>query len=138
MTPTRAYRGKGGNSCVRPVVMGVVISIVATLIMVCIISLVFSVIECIAENAVAPLSIIAVGIGCFIGGYICAVSAGKNGLVLGAIIGAAVFFIIMIIGCLESDFKFGITALIKFAIMVLAGCCGGYLGVRSRYCRKRR
>ncbi len=138
MSLSRSCREKRGISCVRPIVVGVLVSVVATLILVCIVSLVFSFIECIAKNAVAPLSIVAVAVGCFLGAYICAMSVGKKGLIFGAIIGAAVFLIIMIIGCFGSDFEFGVIAFIKFVIMVAAGCCGGYLGKNGRCSRKHR
>lgn len=136
MASARVYRGKGRVSCTRPIIIGIAVSIAVTLILICATSLIFSMIECIAKNAVAPLSVAAAAIGCFVGGYICASTIGKNGLVFGAVIGATLFFIILIIGCFESNFKFGIAAFAKFMIMIISGCCGGHLGTNGRYCRK--
>ncbi len=123
-------------TCVRPVALGVAVSIGVILIIICLTSALFSLLECIINVAVVPVTFLALILGCFIGGYFCAQKIGKRGLICGAVIGAAVSLIIFIAGCFASDFAIGESAILKFALMILSGCCGGYLGGNGRYGRK--
>ncbi len=138
MSSLRSARSRGCTSFIRPIAVGVVITIGITLVMVCIVSIVFSLLECVVKNAIDPISLASVALGCFVGSYICARSVGEKGVLAGAVIGIIIFLLILIISCFESDFKIKGIVIYKFIILIISGCCGGYLGRNGRYCGRRK
>ena len=131
-------REKGREKQIRPICIGLVTAAVVSIVLVCVTSAVFSVIEVIAKKAVAPLSLIALAIGCFVGAFICAAMTGRRGLVMGAIIGAALFALLVILSFFDDEIKFSAQAVIKACVLIFTGCCGGYLGMSRRYGKKGR
>ncbi len=137
MSSMRMNKYKNSHAAiVKPIGAGVVIAIAITLIIICIISIISSIIESIAKNAIGPLSLAAMIIGCFAGAYFCSRTNGKKGIIIGAIIGVLFFLIIFIFSCFSSGISLGDTAVIKFTILLISGCCGGYLGSNGRCGRK--
>ncbi len=137
MSSYRVSRERNG-SCIRHAAVGVAVSVVLILLVIGAASLIFSLIESIARFAVTPIAFAALALGCFAGGYTYGVSDGRNGVVCGAIIGAAVAFLVIITGFFDEGFHLGSIAFIKIAVMILSGCCGGYIGSNRRCCRKSR
>lgn len=125
-------------SCVRPIVVGIAVTVVSILLIIGIASLIFSIIESIARGAIVPVAFAALAFGCFAGGYTCAVSVGKGGVICGAVIGIAAALLVIIAGCFGDGFNIGKMAFAKFAVMVASGCCGGYIGMNRRCCRRGR
>jgi len=120
----------------RPAAAGLILSCGVTAGLIAAFSLMFVIIESIAESAIVPLALLSAALGCFAGAYLCASMARGQGVVLGLIIGLAMFLIICLIGLIGSDGLFGAETVIKLVLLLAAGCAGGYLG--NRYGRKRR
>lgn len=129
---------KRGAEQIRAVCVGIIAAAVVSIVMVSVISAVFYALEVIAKKAVAPLSLLAIAAGCFVGAFICAAIAGRRGLVMGALIGAALFLLLVLISFFDEEIKFSAQSLIKAGVLIFTGCCGGYLGVSGRYGQKRR
>lgn len=119
-----------GDLC-RPVGIGLLAAIATMVIIIAAFSLFFVIIESIAQSAIVPMSLLAAGLGCFIGAYICTAFTKCRGILFGAIVGCAVFVIIWLIGLLGGQF-FGSRTVIKFLLLIICGCTGGYLGCNSR------
>ena len=112
MSSYRYPRDKKASS-IRHVAVGIVVSIVSILLIIGAASLVFTLIESIARNAIAPIAFAALAFGCFVGGYTYGLAEGKNGIICGAIIGAAAAFLIIISGCFGDGLHIGRMAFIK-------------------------
>jgi len=131
----RYKKGRGvpdgiGELC-RPVGVGLLAAVATMVIIIAAFSLFFVIIESIAQSAIVPMSLLAAGLGCFIGSFICTSFTRCRGVLFGAVIGFAVFVIIWLIGLLGGEF-FGSRTVIKFVLLLLCGCFGGYLGCNSK------
>ncbi|MBQ9993345.1 MAG: TIGR04086 family membrane protein [Clostridia bacterium] len=112
----------------RPLLVGILAAFAVTLALVAVFSLFFLIIEKVADSAIMPLALLSAAVGCFVGAYCCAMLTRKNGFMLGAIIGMAVFLIVWLIGMFCSDSIFGTNNAIKVILLTGVGGIGGYLG----------
>ena len=78
------------------------------------------------------LSIAALALGAYFGGYICAKKYRKNGLIRGAACGLLVFIAVMIIGSLFAGSVISISSSTKLLIVIVTGAVGGAIGVNSK------
>ena len=79
----------------------------------------------------SPLSGVALGAGCFFGGFIHSRLHVKNGLVCGLIISCAIYLIIALVSLIGGSNIFSLNALIHLMIVVLSSAIGGILGVNT-------
>lgn len=80
-------------------------------------------------TAAAPLAMIAVGAGSFCGGWSAAFFQKQKGLACGTCQGI-LFAALLLVLSLPSDAFMENAALLRFAVCVLCGSIGGFLGVR--------
>lgn len=78
------------------------------------------------------LSIAALALGAYFGGFICAKKYRKNGLLRGAACGLLVFIAVMIIGSLFAGSVINISSTAKLLIVIVTGAVGGAIGVNSK------
>ncbi len=128
----RYSRSCGGrNPAIRiakPFLIGLTAALVVAMAFVMIFALVFVVMKSIVSSAVIPLSVVALMLGCFAGGYICGSISRERGLFYGLAIGLAVFVGAWIIGIAMDEDAFSLLVAVKLVLLLLAGGCGGWLG----------
>ena len=73
--------------------------------------------------------------GSFLSGYLAARRIRERGLIVGAVCGLIVFFV-LIMGAFLNRFDVGLTALIKMIISIVSGAIGGVIGVNAKSRRK--
>lgn len=78
------------------------------------------------------LSIAALALGSYFGGYICAKKYRKNGLFRGAACGFIIFVAVMIIGSVFAGSVISLTSSTKLLLVIAAGAVGGAIGVNSK------
>ena len=111
---------------------------VCALIAILITALIFIVISFIMTKIDVPksitqvLSIAALALGSYFGGYICAKKYRKNGLLRGAACGFIIFIAVMIIGSVFAGSVISITSSTKLLLVIAAGAVGGAIGVNSK------
>lgn len=81
------------------------------------------------------LSVSALGIGSYFGGFICAKKYRRNGLIRGAVCGFSIFVIVLIIGSVFAGSILEFSASTKLMLVIITGAIGGAVGVNSK--RKR-
>lgn len=113
------------------VVVSALIAIIITVFIFLIISFVMTKID-IPKNITQVLSIAALALGAYFGGYICAKKYRKNGLLRGVVCGFIVFIIVMIIGSLFAGSVIDLSSSSKLLIVIVTGGIGGAIGVNSK------
>lgn len=83
-------------------------------------------------SALAPLAVIAVGIGCFLAGLVAALVAKERGLLLGAMCGTLTYLLLLLVGLFRFGGVAGGYALIKWAVLTVCGAGGGLVGVNRK------
>lgn len=86
----------------------------------------------IPKNITQVISIAALAVGAYFGGYICAKKYRKNGLLRGAACGFLVFLTVMIAGSLFAGSMLSISSTTKLLIVIATGAVGGAIGVNSK------
>lgn len=105
------------------------VSIASSMLMLCLASLLF-VIADIQFNALPTVSLFALVLGAFLGGFQAAKNAGERGLVTGLIVGAAVFLFYLLIGLFVEPVS--ATLFSKGTAILFGAALGGVLGVNKR------
>ncbi|MBO5358742.1 MAG: TIGR04086 family membrane protein [Clostridia bacterium] len=75
---------------------------------------------------------ISLGLGCFLASLYAAGRVGKNGLLIGAIVGGATFLIVTLAGLMGSKEIFSLNTFFRLIILMLLSLIGGVLGVNSK------
>ena len=78
------------------------------------------------------LAIAAMACGAFVSGFFSAKMIGSRGMVVGAISGAILAVLFVVIGLCLFPASFGILTMIKVIIMIFLALCGGIFGVNSK------
>lgn len=120
---------------VRPVAVSVLIGTVFCALVLLLMSVLMSV-QNIPQFAVGPMASFAFAAGGLVAGFCCARILRENGLVHGAVCGAALTVIVLLAGLALGDNGFGIPALFKIAFVMLSAMLGGVLGVNSKRRKK--
>ena len=138
---TYAGRGCCGNPVLKigkPFLAGLIAALAVSMLFVMTFALVFVVMKSIVTSAIIPLSVVALMLGCFAGGWVCGSISRNRGLFYGLAIGLTVFVGAWIIGIAMGEDTFSLTVAVKLVLLLLAGGCGGWLGSnRVRPRRKR-
>ncbi|MBO5089366.1 MAG: TIGR04086 family membrane protein [Clostridia bacterium] len=74
---------------------------------------------------------ISLGLGCFLASLYAAGKVGKNGLLIGAIVGGATFIIVTLAGLMGSKEIFTLNTLFRLIILMLLSFIGGVIGVNK-------
>lgn len=123
------------NLMTMPVLKGTVIGLIVTFIIIFICAFIFTLRD-ISESAATPMSGCAVGIGALIGGFVASKSHKKQGLMIGAATGVALFLIMLLVSLFVSKGGFTVATPIRLLISVTAAAIGGILGVNMGKKRK--
>ena len=86
----------------------------------------------VSDELTSVMSSLAICIGAYTGGYIASKRRRRNGLVLGALTGLIIFFIIFFAGIFfaKSSISFGFVS--KLIMTVICAAVGGIIGVNSK------
>lgn len=114
---------------------GVLTGTVISVLIVALMSFIFVKIGTVPDTAAVPCALAALCIGAFLGGYICAKTAGSFGMMMGALSGFFLFVILLAAGCAAGS-EPGIVSLLRLAAAVLCGALGGIAGVNKKKRRK--
>ena len=74
-------------------------------------------------------------LGSFLSGYLAARRIRERGMLVGALCGLIIFFLLMLASFM-SRFDVGLAALIKLVISLVSGAIGGIIGVNAKLKRK--
>ncbi len=107
------------------------IAILITVLIFIVISFIMTKID-VPKNITQVLSIAALALGSYFGGYICAKKYRKNGLLRGAACGFIIFVAVMIIGSVFAGSVISLTSSTKLLLVIAAGAVGGAIGVNSK------
>ncbi|NLZ46303.1 MAG: TIGR04086 family membrane protein [Clostridiales bacterium] len=81
---------------------------------------------------VTVMSTIALGIGAYSGGFVCAKKRRKNGMFMGLVTGAIIFFLIFILSVIVVRTAINFTFATKLILAIVCGAIGGVVGVNSK------
>ena len=115
----------------RPVLVGLCVGVLTGTLLLLMMALLVRSVD-VPRVAITPMAIAAAGAGAFAAGLAAALTAKKNGLVLGLVCGLVLFFVLLLAGIAHATGVSGSLAVIKLAVLTLAGALGGVLGVNRR------
>ncbi len=115
----------------RPLLVGLCVGVLCCTLLLLLMALLIRSVD-VPRAAITPLAVTAAAVGAFLAGLTAALTARKNGLLLGALCGLALFLLVLIAGAARSAGVSGSYALVKAAVLTVAGAIGGVLGVNRR------
>ncbi len=119
------------GSRVRPVLVGVGVGLLVCFGLLMLMAMLVQAVD-VPRTAILPLAIAAAAVGAFVAGLVAAAMARRHGLLMGVVCGLVLFLLILLAGVSRYAGVGGTTALLKLAVLVLAGGVGGVLGVNLR------
>ena len=119
----------------KPLILGVIVSIISSLIIVAIFAIAATNIA-VSDDAILVMAITSMAIGAFIGGIVSAKLYNEKGFLIGALNGAAFFLITTIISIAINPEALTLISIIKLLVFTLASMIGGVIGVNVTRKRK--
>lgn len=116
---------------IRPLAVGLAVGVICTVVLLLLMAALIRSVD-IPHMAVTPMAVAAAGIGAFTAGLTAAAVAGQRGLICGLLCGVILFLIILLAGFIRYAGVSGGFAMIKLAVLTVAGGLGGILGVGRR------
>lgn len=123
------------NQMAKPLILGVIVSIISSLIIVAIFAIAATNIA-VSDDAILVMAITSMAIGAFIGGIVSAKLYNEKGFLIGALNGAAFFLITTIISIAINPEALTLISIIKLLVFTLASMIGGVIGVNVTRKRK--
>lgn len=123
------------ETSLKPLISGLIIGLIVTIMLFILFALAMS-FYILPTNSANIVSSISIAIGVFSGGFSAAKKLGKNGLIIGALCGIALFLLFTIIGMAAFGTAPGTSTLIRLLIFVTSGAIGGIIGVGNADKRK--
>ena len=123
------------NQMAKPLILGVIVSIISSLIIVAIFAIAATNIA-VSDDAILVMAITSMAIGAFIGGIVSAKLYNEKGFLIGALNGAAFFLITTIISIAINPEALTMISIIKLLVFTLASMIGGVIGVNITRKRK--
>ena len=123
------------NQIAKPLILGVIVSIISSLIIVAIFAIAATNIA-VSDDAILVMAITSMAIGAFIGGIVSAKLYNEKGFLIGALNGAAFFLITTIISIAINPEALTMISIIKLLVFTLASMIGGVIGVNITRKRK--
>lgn len=120
-----------GRIPVKPVMIGVAVSIAVTLLLMCLICLIMTFSSVIPYQLLPYVLLIADAGGVFCGAYVCAALNKSKGLILGLVCGFILFIILFIAG-LSTGGTISLVTLLRFIVLMVFGTLGGIKGVNKK------
>ncbi len=126
-TPTNSISSSGLFTSFSSSIVGIILILLCLIIF----SYVMTKID-VSDELTSVMSSLAICIGAYTGGYIASKRRRRNGLVLGALTGLIIFFIIFFAGIFfaKSSISFGFVS--KLIMTVICAAVGGIIGVNSK------
>ena len=115
----------------RPLLVSLCVGVLCTALLLLAAALLIHSVD-IPRATVTPLAYAAAGVGAFAAGLTAALLAKRNGLMLGAVCGLALYLLILVAGCMSTESAVGTPAWIKPVLLTVAGAIGGVLGVNRK------
>jgi|GEM_PF-1535854 len=128
---TRESHTSAFTALIRPLLIGTAVGVVVSVLVLMLMALLVQSVD-VPRAAVLPLAMSAGAVGAFMGGLTTALTAGRRGLMMGALCGLVLFFLILLAGFVRFTGVSGTTAVLKAVVLVVAGGIGGLLGVLRR------
>ena len=117
--------------CIKPTILGCTIGICINLILLSLCSFLFSKNGNFPLAIVTPITICIVIIGSFFGGYFCAKTSKKDGMLYGLSSGFLIFIIIFFSEFIFINQSISTMVLVKLFSILLSGAIGGIIGVNK-------
>lgn len=114
-----------------PVLFGTAAGLLGTTVILTLFALVLT-LQDIPQGAILPLVIVSVGIGTFLGGYLCARIAGKKGLLYGFLTGLLYYLILTGLSLAIMHFSLDASQAMKLGAALIASSFGGIIGVNGK------
>ncbi len=86
----------------------------------------------ISKSVTQLISVAALALGTYFGGFICAKKYRKNGLIRGAVCGFSIFLIVTLLGSIFAGSLLSFSASSKLMLVIITGAIGGAVGVNSK------
>ena len=115
----------------RPALVGIAVGLISCIGLLMLAALAVQAVD-VPRSAILPIAIAAAAVGAVLAGLTAAAIAKQAGLLLGAACGLTLFLLILLAGFARYAGVSGGNALLKLAVLVLAGGVGGVLGVNMR------
>ncbi|MBO5105569.1 MAG: TIGR04086 family membrane protein [Clostridia bacterium] len=134
-------KGKFGNNptsietSVKPLIRGLIIGLVITSMLFILFALAMS-FYILPTNSATIVASLSIAVGAFFGGYFAAKKLAKNGLIIGALCGFAMFLLFTLIGIAAFGTAPSTSTLIRLLIFMTSGAIGGIIGVGNADKRK--
>ena len=116
----------------RPLLIGTAVGVIACIAVLMLMAALVQTVD-IPRAAVLPLAMAAGAVGAFAAGLTAALVARQRGLLLGAACGFTLFLLVLAAGFVRYTGVSGGTALLKAAVLTVAGALGGVLGVNRKH-----
>ncbi len=84
------------------------------------------------QTFVSPLALVALVVGCFVGGVVAARCAGQNGWLMGLSCGGVLFLLLLFGSGFAMLRSTAMHPLLKLAIMLLSAAVGGIVGINLK------
>lgn len=117
---------------IKALILGVVSSVAMISVLLCIVTVILLVSSLLPYEYLSYIMLAIDAIGAFFGGYVAARISKKQGLVLGALNGAIVFFALTVAGFCVSNDTLTIITLLKAVLIILLSAIGGVRGVNTK------
>lgn len=127
-------KGKFGNNptsietSVKPLIRGLIIGLVITSMLFILFALAMS-FYILPTNSATIVASLSIAVGAFFSGYFAAKKLAKNGLIIGALCGFAMFLLFTLIGIAAFGTAPSTSTLIRLLIFMTSGAIGGIIGV---------
>ena len=124
-----------GAALVKPVVIGLIVSLGVTMLLLLLFAVILTKYDA-SPFFITILSMTALSLGALAGGIVASKIFKKKGILMGAILGCALFLIVTIISTIVNFTGLTYQSLIKLGLCVLLSCVGGIIGVNTGNKRK--
>lgn len=132
MKAVKTTIGNSGISLyIKALIMGVLSMFALTIVMMCIVSFLLLISGTLPLGILEWITLVIGSFGSLIGGYVSARITKMNGMIIGSIVGATTFVIILIAGIISGD-TISYILLLKLIMFVICGALGGIKGVNKK------
>lgn len=122
-------------SVAKPVFFSAALGLAITAIVLVLFSLGLSLWD-VPQGLIVPLSLVAMAIGVFAGGFLAAVKLRKKGLLTGCLTGALFYLVLTVVSLALNGLQLDSSQFVKLALALLAGSVGGAVGMNRLGKRK--
>jgi putative membrane protein (TIGR04086 family) len=130
-TRTQTAENQGAIRAVKPVAVSVLVGAAVSALLLLGMAYILSS-RTVPQFAVDPMASVSLAGGGLASGLCCARIMRRKGLLYGAVCGALLTVIVLIVGLILDDGGFGVPTLFKALVLLLPAMLGGVLGVNAR------